>query len=150
MLHPLTSTPLQLNGISIQRLWSTFYKQVWVFLYAQACICIPSNGTSVDSSYFSLPQQLEDSLKATVIVVVLFSQDEVGQSLQWSVQQQFELLQCYVKVWEPRRTRPKMACKPFLFGTDNDSQFVISDNHCLNLDSGEPASAGVDIQADSV
>jgi hypothetical protein len=40
-----------------------------------------------------------------------------------------------------------MAHKPFLFGIDN-SQSVIRDNHCLNLDSGEPASAGIDIRAE--
>jgi hypothetical protein len=42
-----------------------------------------------------------------------------------------------------------MAHKPFLFGIDKYSQSVIRDNHCLNLDSGEPASAGFDIQAES-
>jgi hypothetical protein len=41
-----------------------------------------------------------------------------------------------------------MAHKPFLFGIDEYSQSVIRDNHCLNLDSGEPASAGIDIQAE--
>jgi hypothetical protein len=41
-----------------------------------------------------------------------------------------------------------MAYKPFLVGTDNNSQSVIRDNHCLNLDSGESASAGIDIQAE--
>jgi hypothetical protein len=41
-----------------------------------------------------------------------------------------------------------MAYKPFLFGTDNNSQSVIRDNHCLNLDSSEPATAGTDTQAE--
>jgi hypothetical protein len=149
MLHPLTSTPLQLNGISIQRLWSTFCKYVWVFLYAQAYTSIPSNGTSVDSSIQSStsiggqPQGNSDSGCS------VWAKMRCGQSLLWFAQQQFELLRCYMKVWEPRCTRPQMAYKPCWFGTDKYSQSVIRDNHCLNLDSGESASAGIDIQAES-
>jgi hypothetical protein len=44
-----------------------------------ACISILSNGTSIDR-YICSPTIAENILKATAIVVVLFSRDEVGQS----------------------------------------------------------------------